>query len=576
MQVLLVAGLGVSAVLVTILVIRLHPFLSLLLGSVIVLVLTPESCHLLNQLDSHFLALEEVSADGNLRLSRPPLPGEYRLWRSQKERPEVEIWQLQPVGGSVGSSDSDWYQLTGEGSPHSARFGDRLILNDRYVQSVQQASADRFGSIVERLSIGLSSTFQKIGLAIAMAAIIGVCLLESGAAQRIVEGLSSRLGEQRTAPVLVISGFVLGIPIFFDTVFYLLLPLAKAFSRLRPGQGLLAVMSIIVGATMAHSLIPPTPGPLLVASQLEVPIGAMMLGGTVVGAITTTVGYLYSRWCNKKWSLPEEYTNTTPSCPSTPSASQSSAAQSILAPPSGPGNRFVIPLSLAVAPLAFPIISLGGIELSRSLGILNSLESHSQFSEAPLWGGIIKLLGQPGFVLMVSAAMAYGLLRRVVSAGQSLTMLSRAIADAGTILLLTCAGGAFGTALEDLRLAEVISTQLADEISPSGLLLAVFGFTALIRIAQGSATVAMITAVAVVAPIVHNQLLPYHPVYVALAIGCGAKLLPWMNDSGFWQVSTMTGMGVQQTFKTFSAVLTLMGCTGLIVILIGATWLPLR
>jgi GntP family gluconate:H+ symporter len=85
----------------------------------------------------------------------------------------------------------------------------------------------------------------------------------------------------------------------------------------------------------------------------------------------------------------------------------------------------------------------------------------------------------------------------------------------------------------------------------------------------------MITSVGIVSPLVVDQTLPFHPVYVALAIGSGSKLMPWMNDSGFWQVSTMTGMSIQQTLKTFSAALTLMGCVGFLVTLLGAWLLPL-
>jgi len=615
MQVLLVAGLGVLVVLLSILVIRLHPFLGLLLGTLIVLAFTPQSSWLLSRLGPNFVAIESVSNEGSVAFSTKIASGRYLLWRQRALEPLPTVWQLEPeerpmqpanfhleekppTGSNASrtstqtnnsdSHDRHWYRLKAfkRASPEamleepepsensdntsvtnaifSGEAGDRLIAWDKFHTAHTRATAERLESIVDRLSSGLSSTFQKIGLAIAMAALIGVCLLESGAAQTVVQGLGRWLGPQRTAPVLLVSGFVLGIPIFFDTVFYLLLPLAKAYGRSRPGQSLLAVMSIIVGATMAHSLVPPTPGPLLVATQLNVSIGAMMLGGLAVGAITTTVGFLYSKWCNENFNwLAEPVSSQT--VEKGPSNSNSTDPSS---------RSFDMPVTLAALPLAFPIVCLGGAELARGLGVIEALEFQGKNTFASLGISCIRLLGQPGFVLIISATIAYGLLRRAVSAGESLPLISRAIADAGTILLLTCAGGAFGSALQQLGLADAIAGYSSGWMTPSGLLFVAFFTTAMIRVAQGSATVAMITSVAIVAPLVHDQWLPYHPVYVALAIGCGSKLMPWMNDSGFWQVSTMTGMTVQQTLKTFSVALTLMGCTGFIVVLLAAQWLP--
>jgi gluconate:H+ symporter, GntP family len=114
-------------------------------------------------------------------------------------------------------------------------------------------------------------------------------------------------------------------------------------------------------------------------------------------------------------------------------------------------------------------------------------------------------------------------------------------------------------------------------IAPHSLLIGAFLLTALIRIAQGSATVAMITAVGIVSPFVQGDSnLPFHTVYLALAIGCGAKMMPWMNDSGFWQVSSMSGLTVGQTLRTFSAALSIMGLVGMGITLVGAWVLPLK
>ncbi len=147
-------------------------------------------------------------------------------------------------------------------------------------------------------------TAGKIAILIALAAIIGKCLLDSGAAERIVRTLLKLAGEQKAPLAFLGSGFTLGIPVFFDTLFYLLIPLGKAMS-LRTGKNyLLYILCIIAGGSMAHSLVPPTPGPLLGATALDVDIGTMIIGGLLLGVCTCTVGYFYASWANRTFDIP--------------------------------------------------------------------------------------------------------------------------------------------------------------------------------------------------------------------------------------------------------------------------------
>jgi GntP family gluconate:H+ symporter len=130
----------------------------------------------------------------------------------------------------------------------------------------------------------------------------------------------------------------------------------------------------------------------------------------------------------------------------------------------------------------------------------------------------------------------------------------------GVILLITAAGGGFGQVLKETGI-----TLWAGKLSPGGTpwsILLAFGVTSMIRIAQGSATVAMVTAVGVVQPLVAAGALGFHPVYLALAIGCGSKPIPWMNDSGFWLISRMGGLTEKETLRTASVMMTAMGVVG--------------
>ncbi len=155
-----------------------------------------------------------------------------------------------------------------------------------------------------------------------------------------------------------------------------------------------------------------------------------------------------------------------------------------------------------------------------------------------------------------------------------------ALSAGGVIILITAAGATFGFAMKNAGIAQQIqgwasgNNESHASISGFALLLIAFSLTTAVRVAQGSATVAMMTCVAVVAPIAASISLGFHPVYLALAIGCGSKPGPWMNDSGFWVVSRMSGMTELETLRSFSVLLTIMGFTGLGVVLIAAWLIP--
>ena len=143
----------------------------------------------------------------------------------------------------------------------------------------------------ERVARGFGNTVAKIGILIAMAAVIGACLLESGAADRIVRSALGLFGERRAPYAFLSSGFLLAIPVFFDTVFYLLIPIARAMGIRTRRDFLWYVMAIVAGGTMAHTLVPPTPGPLFVASELGIDLGVMIIAGVALGAITASCGF---------------------------------------------------------------------------------------------------------------------------------------------------------------------------------------------------------------------------------------------------------------------------------------------
>lgn len=552
MSILVIAALGIAVVLIAILALRLHPLVGLLLGSLFLLIATPADIKLSNQLGGKSLAVGKLSAEGHVGLPELVAAGDFMLWNGNSSILEAERVTLTRVSNSqstrpAASADNlAWYQVDGQANAISK--GDQLVP----IQHYTDAQSTQWTGIGGRLADGFTKTFRKLGIPVTMAAIVGICLLESGAAAKLVSAIVALFGARSTSGALTFSGFFLGIPVYFDNVFYLLLPLAKAVGLKKPDRFLAAVMAIIVGATMAHSLVPPTPGPLLVAKLMNVSVGMMMLGGLVVGGSAACVGFAYGMVCDR-------WVKFDPSKLMADRQSESEESTRKSSPP----------FWLASLPIVLPILALGGSEI---------IEYFATAMDSPRVASLarsIAAFNDPTLVFIGTAVFSIGLLRFYTDKKTVSSSVAKGIADAGTIVLLTCAGGAFGASLQQLQLATAIGEQFDNLTTPWGMLATAFFLTTIIRAAQGSATVAMVTSATIVAPVLMEVELPFHPIYVALAIGCGSKPLPWMNDSGFWQVSTMTGMTPVQTLKSFSVALTLMGLTGFAVTLLGAWLIPL-
>lgn len=603
MSVLAIAWIGVGIVLVTILALRLHPLLGLLLGTLFLLAATPNAVWMERELLPSQRTVVERSGE-LLGFAQYLPPGSYvvrrqgtaladarplELRRATAEQLLAQQLLEEPKGAnselvwySVGSDSLEsWFSSAEEAFEPQGKIARFELLSTAAIETAERSRYTQLGS---QLADGFSKTFQRLGIPVTMAAIVGICLLESGAAVRLVSAIVALLGARGTAPALTVSGFLLGVPVYFDNVFYLLLPLAKAVGRQRPTFYLTAVMAIIVGATMAHSLVPPTPGPLLVATELGVSIGAMMLGGCFVGSIAAAAGFAYGSLCSRWISLsPDQASDKNMGKNSVKNSDKNNEPPSV--------HRRQVSLWIAPLPIALPMLVLSSSEIVKYLtsattssatssaasSAASSAEglSGSLVSALAIVGPALSVMSDPNLLFIATAVLSIMVLRYYTDRQTVSKSVARGLTDAGTIVLLTCAGGAFGAALQQLGLADALRDRYAGFTTPWGMLMTGFFLTAIIRAAQGSATVAMITSVAIIAPVISSIDLPFHPVYVALAIGCGSKPLPWMNDSGFWQVATMTGMSTTQTLQTFTVALTLMGCVGFAVTLLGAWLLPL-
>lgn len=414
-----------------------------------------------------------------------------------------------------------------------------LLSPDIAVNEVVPAVGERFGNVVGR-----------IGIAIAMAAIVGQCLMESGAADRITRRFVAWLGEARSSLSLVASGYVLSVPVFSDTVFYLLVPLARAMSIRMGGRNyVLYVMAISAGGSATHVFVPPTPGPLVMASTLSVDVGIVILVGLCVALPASLCGWLYSIWIDRKLNIPIR---------EAPGLSLDELGKIATRPEEElPG------FWASMSPILLPVV------------LITSNTVANTFYEGTDLARLTAFLGNPSFALLAGAVVSLWLLARQnrLSLKQLAVPVEEAIKSAGVIILITAGGGAFGGMLVRAGVGDV----LGESASELGMSLMLLGFllAMLVKIAQGSGTVAMITASAIMAPLLTSADLTYHPVYVLMSIGSGALIGTWMNDSGFWVFRTMTGLTEIETLQTKTALLVVLGTTGFAVTLLGSWLFPL-
>jgi GntP family gluconate:H+ symporter len=433
-----------------------------------------------------------------------------------------------------------------------------ILISAAFVVALITPNGD--GSLAspgQRVAEGFGKTALDIGIVIAMASILGTCLSAAGGAQRIVVSIQHLVGERRTPLALLLAGFVLGIPMFAETVFYLLLPLARAAWDRTGRHYLLCVLAIVAGATMTHSLVPPTPGPLFVADALNVDMATMIGVGSIVGLIAALAGYAYAQWADRRWPLHPKRADHV--------AGSGDEHEHAGATPSSSTPAGMPPLWAALLPILLPVV-------------LISLESVSQSATqlfSPTVLGAIRLVGEKNVALTLAALAAILVLNHCGGGMPAVRRtISEAVTEAGGIILVIAAGGALGGTLRQAGLAH-LSAGLAAGAGIAVIPVA-WLVTAIIRMAQGSATVAMITAAGVMAPIVLDGSHAFHPVYVAVAIGCGSKIGMWMNDSGFWVISRMSGMSETQTLRSASVMVLIEGTVGLAVTVALALAWPMR
>lgn len=399
------------------------------------------------------------------------------------------------------------------------------------------------GAIIE----GMGKTLGFVATIVGLGAIFGAILEHSGGAKSLARYLIKKFGTDRAPLAMVLTGFIVAIPVFFDVAFIILIPVLYALTRQTKKSLLLYAIPLLTGLAITHSFIPPTPGPIAVADIIGADLGWVILFGFMVGIPAAIVGLLFGRYIG---------TSIHVEVPTTIEIEEHK------------NQNLDGLIGLMIAIIALPIVLILGSTVSQAM-IKSGTLAQSTLTD------IIQFLGHPILSLLLSTFIALYFLgtRRGLSQKQLSEISMKALAPAGAIILITGAGGVYKQMLSNTGAGQMIGNALAD-LNSSYVILA-FLIAALVRVAQGSATVAMITAAGIVAPLVEsiNLGMPQKALLV-LAVASGATILSHVNDSGFWLVSRYLGLSEQNTFRSWTVLTTLISLSGLLMILLLSSLVP--
>ncbi|WP_020660362.1 GntP family permease [Amycolatopsis benzoatilytica] len=385
------------------------------------------------------------------------------------------------------------------------------------------------------LEKGFGSILGHIAAIIGLGTLLGSILEKSGGARVLTSALLRAFGEKRAPLAMGLSGLIFGIPVFFDIGIFVLAPLVYAAAKQGGRSIVLYAMPLLAGLSITHAFIPPHPGPVAAAGLLHVDLGWLILMGAVCGIPAWFIGgILYSTWIGKRVDVPlaEEFANL-----SGDGEDEEGTAPSLKLV----GGIIAVPLVLIL------VGTFGSILLPKgSAG-----------------ASVAAFLGTPAIALTIATMLASWLLgRRRGMSGQDLAHLSaNALRPVAMILLVVGAGSFFGAVLSATGIGKAVAGSLGDAGLP--VLLAAYIISCGMRIAQGSATVAIVTTSGIVAPTVMD--LHYSQAQLSLlvvAISAGSIIASHVNDGGFWIVSRYFGLTVTQTLKTWTALETILSLSG--------------
>ncbi len=394
-----------------------------------------------------------------------------------------------------------------------------------------------FDNIVTAVNDGIGNTLKGIALLVGLGSMFGAILEASGGAQSLAVTMVKRFGDRKAAWALGITGLVIAMPVFFDAGLIILIPLAFSLAKRTNRSSLFYAIPLLAGLAVGHAYIPPTPGPVLVATMLGVDLGWVIMIGIGCGIVAMVVaGPIWGSICGGKYNIPvPEHV-----------ANQADYDESKL-------PSFWTIVGIILIPLVLII-------LDSVSGVIPALSG-----VAPVFA----FLGEPFVALLIATVIAMFLLgmRHGYTLEELEKVMTKSLEPTGLILLVTACGGVLRYMLQYSGLGDVIGNAVSSANLP--IVVVAFVVAALVRICVGSATVAMTMAAGIISAMPGiGDLSPLYLACTTAAVAGGATVCSHFNDSGFWLVKSLVGMDEKTTLKTWTVMETLVGVGGFLVALI--------
>ncbi|MEW5570439.1 GntP family permease [Rossellomorea marisflavi] len=408
--------------------------------------------------------------------------------------------------------------------------------------------------VVGEISTGFGTTLGSIGVVIGFGVMMGKILELSGAAERLAYSLVKTLGKKKEEWAMAAAGYLISIPIFVDSAFVILNPLVKALSR-KTGKSVVGLgVALGVGLVATHHAVPPTPGPLGVAGIFGVDIGMMILSGLIFGLGIIIVGVFYAKWIGKKiYQLPAEEGDEF----IRPSKQEAYIEFLEL---EAERTKDLPSLTKSLMPIVFPILLIFFNTTLTALADAGTVSVNAQLLS------YIKFFGNPVIAVGIGLIIAIYTLTNNMKRLDTLDRMEEGIKSSGIILLVTGAGGALGNILRASGSGDYIAEQISQLALPA--ILVPFLIATIVRLVQGSGTVAMITAASISAPIIAQ--LDVNLVLAAQACALGAMIFSYFNDSLFWVLNRMLGIkNVKEQILVWSVPTTLAWGVSLVMLLVA-------